>query len=128
MMWGPFADPSDRLTFMVTGNCHKSKKQSRAAMRKQEMDKKQNERHNDEANIRGYSNDQIIELKMLDLNRKREATLEREVMVTGLAVEEEVLSKQLDCAERMASCQCPEYDPDNRWWEKLLSLGKNWNV
>ena len=35
MMWGPFADPSDRLIFMVTGNCHKSKKQSRALMRKQ---------------------------------------------------------------------------------------------
>ena len=83
-------------------------------------------RVSDETAERGYSTDQKIQLKMIDLTTKQTNDRGRESILMGLCIQESALTKQIDRAERMADRRAPDDmdDLSNKWWKKVDDLIK----
>ena len=71
ILFGPFADPDDRLTLLLTDDTSKSKKDgSRAQRRKTDQKEKLDNAAHDTSAVRGFSTDQRINIESLNVQKK----------------------------------------------------------
>ena len=67
VMWGPFAEPKNRLTLMETKDRPKLVRRGRRQKRIDLLEEKNDRRRSDESNERGYSTDQTLAAQNLSL-------------------------------------------------------------
>lgn len=122
MLWGPFVPPEKRLPLVLT--CDKGKKKSgtRAEQRTKDRVNKMIDLVNDTKNVRGFSTDQRIQIENLNEQKKNRMDRKRECNLVGYCIEEAALARQIESAERRASVRCPDYDPNNIYWQKVDGL------
>ena len=107
----------------------KSNPKDRAQKRREKLVEKDDDRKFDNKNDRGYTTDQLISLKNIEITMKRTSveekrvsTEQKEIVIVGLSTEDSMLSQQILLAERIAERRCPEYDASNRFWIKFNKL------
>ena len=122
--YGPFVPKDNRLPLLEISDASKKTTKSRAEKRKANKVEKDAKRVNDTQFERGFSTDQKVQLEMLGLQRQSTTDRGRESILMGLCVQEGVIAKQIDQAERMASQFALDAvdDPNNKWWKKLNDL------
>ena len=67
MAYGPFAESSKQLNFLLTGDAVKGNAKSRAVKEKADLDEKVTSRLEDNDNIRGLTIDQRIKMASYNL-------------------------------------------------------------
>ena len=124
--YGPFVEKNNRLPLLEITDASKEVVKSRSQKRKGEKIEKAVKRASDDMADRGYSTDQKIQLKMIDLTTKQTNHRGRESILMGLCIQEQALTKQIDRAERMADRRAPDAmdDLSNKWWKKVDDLIK----
>ena len=120
--YGPFVEKNNRLPLLEITDASKEVVKSRSQKRKGEKIEKAVKRASDEMADRGYSTDQKIQLKMIDLTTKQTNHRGRESILMGLCIQEQALTKQIDRAERMADRRALDAmdDLSNKWWKKWI--------
>ena len=91
--------------------------QSRAENRKAEKIEKDLERAGDNMNKRGYSTNQHIQIEMLELQKKRNMSRNRESLLIG----ESAMSRQIESIERRA-LRYDELGKEHKLWEQYESF------
>ena len=124
--YGPFVEKNNRLPLLEITDASKEVVKSRSQKRKGEKFEKAVKRASDDMADRGYSTDQKIQLKMIDLTTKQTNHRGRESILMGLCIQEQALTKQIDRAERMADRRALDAmdDLSNKWWKKVDDLIK----
>ena len=123
VIWGPFAQPDNRLEILLIDDKDKSKKEGTwAQQRINKAKKKQNDSASDTATERGFSTDQRIEIEHLNVSKQFIRDRQRELSIVGFSIEESALAIQLESAERRAMLRCPEYDVANVYWKRVDEL------
>ena len=119
MVWGPFAEPNDRLSLFNTSDGKKGGGKSRAEKRKADKLVKDQNRKDDNSNQRGLTIDQKISYEAVLIQQKTHMQQQNESTMVGLIAHESAFSKRLDSVARMAALRCREYDADNIHWKKV---------
>jgi hypothetical protein len=122
MVWGPFANESNRLPIFNVGDACKSTVIPRAEKRKSDALLKSKERSNDSGHNRGYTIDQRISYESLMLQKKSQDQVSNEAALVALIAHESAFSKSIENAERRAAMRCKEYDSDNIHWKKVDNM------
>ena len=122
IVWGPFAEPNDRLSLFDTSDASTGKAKSRAEKRSAEQMIKNEVRSNDTVNERGYTVDQRISYESLKLQKQAQVHVQDERTMIGLVAIENSLCKQVESAERRATVRCKEYDSNNIHWKRVDDL------
>ena len=116
-------EPNLRSTLNLTDNKNRTKGvSSRSQQRKDEREQKCTDAKNDTQNVRGFTTDQRIEIEGLNVRRQEMFDRQRESALVGFFIEEGAISRQIEQAERRAESRCPEYDPNNIFWQRVDSL------
>ena len=122
MIWGPFADPSNRLPIFNVGDACNSSVTTRVEKRKSDALLKSKERSNDREHNRGYTIDQRIDYESLMLQKKSQDLASNEAALVALIAHESAFSKNIENAERRAAMRCKEYDSNNIHWKKVDNM------
>ena len=122
MVWGPFAEPNDRLSLFNTSDENEKGGKSRAKKRKADKLEKDQNRKDDNSNERGLTIDQKISYEALLIQQKSHVQHQNESTMVGLIAHEAAFSKRLDSAARMAALRCKEYDEENIHWKKVNEM------
>ena len=101
VLWGPFADPKDRLLIFEVGDAPKnSAAMSRAAKKKVELVEKSEDLNSDTQNLRGFTTGQKISIEALIIQEKiQKQQLLESLMVASIALERS-LAHQIEAAEK----------------------------
>ena len=123
VMWGPFVEPDKRLNISVVDDRGRKKgvgtrKQSRG----KDVEEKRLGNNTDTSLSRGLTMDQRIEIQNLNVRHQVMSDRQREAAIVGFSVEEGMISRQLEQAERRAESRCPQYDATNVYWKKVDTL------
>lgn len=120
VVFGPFADPNDRLACFEIEDLQKAA--SRAAKRKAELIEKEKDRANDDHNKRGFTTDQKINMEALTLQRLAHEQTTKESNLVALIAHESAIGRQIKASERRAFVRCKEYDASNMFWKQCDDL------
>ena len=120
VIFGPFADPNDRLACFEIEDLQKAA--SRAAKRRAELIEKEKDRANDDHNKRGFTADQKINMEALTLQRIAHEQTTKESNLVALIAHESAIGRQIKASERRAFVRCKEYDASNMFWKQCDDL------
>lgn len=120
--YGPFVDPSNQLSLLLTGDAGKGKMKSRAEKRKASLEEKAASRKEDGDHTRGLTIDQQIKMASYNLQKRSQEQLENESRLVALIAHESALGRQVDAAERRATVRCEKYNEKNRFWMMVDQL------
>ncbi len=101
-------------------NCVKTQAQKR----KDRREKRNLERMKDTSAIRGFSTDQRITIESINVNKQTLKHLQDETQMVAFGLQESAIRAQLSQAQSMAERQCPKYDENNMFWQRVDSLQK----
>ena len=117
--WGPYALPDDRIRFINTTDSKATKKVTRAAMRKEKVEKTNNERECNTSAVRVFSTDQRISIEQLNVQKETMIERKNERTIIGLSIEMSAITLQVEAAKNRAESRCPEYNASNIMWKKV---------
>ena len=128
VLWGPFAIESSKLSLFCLADAPKTAVMSRSAKRKAALQLKKDERDNDRSAIRGFSTDQRINIRALDISQKRLEHQKNQSFLVSLSLQESATSRMVEAAEKRAMIRCPTYDETNVHWKRADDLAKELQV
>ena len=100
----------------------KSQVKSQAQKRKALKKERDNDRANDTQNHRGFTTDQRISIKSMNINKKRLIHQQNETRLVGLSMQASAIQSQIDSAENHATMRCPKYTKSNVYWKRVDEL------
>ena len=123
ILWGPFVEPDNRLNIAAVDDRGRKKgvgnrKQSRG----KDVEEKRLGNNADTSSNRGLTMDHRIEIQNLTVRHQIMSDRQRESTIVAFSVEEGMISRQLEQAERRAESRCPDYDATNIFWIKVDRL------
>ena len=125
LLWGPFVESEHRLEFFgetELEDSDKVKDKTRSNKRKNKLDDKLNDHTSDNSNKRGLTNDQLINLSHLQLQKETLLHKMNERNMIAIKIEFDSLTKEIESAERRAKRRCSEYDECNQYWKIVDGL------
>jgi hypothetical protein len=102
----------------------KSCVKTQAQKRKERREKRNLERMKDTSAIRGFSTDQQITIELINVNKQTLKHLQDETQMVAFGLQESAIRAQLSQVQSMAERQCPKYDENNMFWQRVDSLQK----
>ena len=117
VLWGPFANESDKLPLLLLDDADKKTVMPRAQRRKATLKQKAIERDNSTTEVRGFSTDQRINIQALNINKNRLDHQKNQTYLVGLSIQESAMSRQVQQCEIRAANRCPVYDSKNKHWK-----------
>ena len=123
VVYGPFVEENQRLSLLLTDDADKKKGEgSRTKMRESEKAAKKLNAAHDQSTDRGFSTDQRINIEHLNVQQQMMEDRRKETSMVALSIESSEVRHQLEAAEKRALQRCPEYDPNNNYWETVNKL------
>jgi len=114
VLWVPFVEPDSRLIINLLDDKNKSKGiGTRKEMRKKDRDEKIMDRKADTSAAREITMDQRIEIQNIHVRQQVMSDRQRETSIVAFSIEDSMISKQLEQAERRADLRCSQYDTEN---------------
>ena len=117
VLWGPFANESDKLPLLLLADADKKTVMPRAQRRKATMKQNAIERDETTTEVRGFSTDQRINIQALNINKNRLDHQKNQPYLVGLSIQESAMSRQVRQCENRAANRCPVYDSNNMHWK-----------
>jgi hypothetical protein len=124
VLWGPFVEKEKQLTLFLPDDAPKSCVKTQAQKRKERRQKRNLERMKDTSAIRGFSTDQQITIESINVNKQTLKHLQDETQMVAFGLQESAIRAQLSQVQSMAERQCPKYDENNMFWQRVDSLQK----
>ena len=112
MLYGPFVEPSRRLTIFSPSDVDKSLVNGRTAARGNKKTEKSLIR-NTSFEKRGFTNENLIDLTLIDIQAETLEQKKDESKLVAMTMSISSLNTQIDSATRRAERMCKEYDEKN---------------
>jgi hypothetical protein len=95
-----------------------------AQKRKDRREKRNLKRMKDTLVVQGFSTDQQITIELINVNKQTLKHLQDETQMVAFGLQESAIRAQLLQAQSMVECQCPKYDENKMFWQRVDALQK----
>ena len=105
-IWTIYVSKNNHLLLLEVSDASKKVGKSCAEKRKAEKIENNLKHSTDTVNERGLSTDHMLQMEMIHVEKKKEDDCAQEIILVGLSILENALSRQIESAKNRAICLC----------------------